>query len=227
MKPFTVAVSAVMLVALAFFAGCTSPRLERAVRDQPRGPAYTPDNVYAEAALSAEVRTVAVLPFGTDRLAHPFMPEVETVLVNKLRSGGRLNVVLVPLSLVREVTGSYAPGYNDPLPPELFERIWKAYRADAILQTEVTAFRPYKPMLLGLRSRLLSRSDKRVLWACDEIFDAGNRSVSTGARKYAEGQLDQPYPLQSSYSSLLSPQRFAGYVGETLYATLPGSRPPR
>ncbi|MFO7725290.1 MAG: hypothetical protein R6V45_07035 [Oceanipulchritudo sp.] len=224
MKLSSIAVPAILLLGVALFSGCTSPRLERAVRDHPRGEAYAPDNIYAEAELPAAVRTVAVLPFGTDRLAHPFMPEVETVLINKLRAGGRLNVVLVPASLVHEVTGSYSVAYNEPLPVELFERVREAYRADAILQTEVTAFRPYKPMLLGLRSRLLERSGKQVLWACDEIFDGGNKAVLTGARKYAEVHLDQPYPLQSSYSSLLSPQRFAGYVGETLYATLPGYR---
>jgi hypothetical protein len=168
---------------------------------------------------------VAILPFGTSGLQHPFMPEVESTMIGKLRSSGRFHVILVSPDYLERHTGRHTYPYNEPLPRDLLEAVRSDFKADAVLLTEITAFRPYKPMLLGVRSRLIRLPGYRTLWACDEIFDAGDRTVSTGARKYAEHHLDQPYPLQSSYASLLSPQRFAGYVSQTLYESLPRRTP--
>jgi len=206
---------------LGLLAGCTSPRLEREAKDTPLGSEYQPANVYKVPGESLTVTRVAVLPFIAVDLGFPFMPEVEAALIHELRATGRFEVLIVPQRWVFETTGIPDLSYSGQLPVELLAKIEREFRTTTVLQTEVTSFRPYKPIRLGLRSRLYSASENRVLWACDEVFSAGNRKVMLGARRYAENEIDQPYPLQSSYSALLSPRRFAGYVGQTLFNTLP------
>ena len=96
------------------------------------------------------------------------------------------------------------------------------YAVDGILQMELTHYRPYKPLQLGVRSRLVHLNESGdVLWSVDEMFDSGDKTVAIAARKYAEEYVDQPFPLQSSYSVLMSPSRYAAYVGNALFETLP------
>lgn len=218
MKPFALPTSFLLVLLLA---GCTSPRLERELKDRPFGTAYQPANIHAAADLPPGIRRVVVLPFHTGDLGFPFMPEVEEALVQALRRTGRFEILRLGDSEMVRLAGTPALSLARPLPPGLLEAIRDTYQADAILQTDITAFRPYKPLRLGVQSRLFTMEDQRILWSCDELFDAGNRAVAMGARHFAEREVQQPYPLQSSYSALSSPQRFAGYVGHTLFATLP------
>lgn len=200
---------------------CTSPRLERQWKDRPIGRAFAPQNVYAAGELDPAVRLVAVLPFSESGAQIEFMPEAEQALVEALRRQGRFEVVQVSVADLDRVIGKTRIALRDEMPSDLRAYLQERLGADAVMQNEITAFRPYKPMVLGLQSRLVALPGGEILWSCDEILDAGNERVALGARKFSESELDQPYPLQSSYSSLLSPQRFAAYVGHTLYATLP------
>lgn len=209
-----------MLLTL-MISGCTSPRLERAILDRPKGSGYAPDNLYAVDRLAGDIRTVMVLPFGLETLDQPFMPEVETALVQKLHATGRFHVVHISADDLLQETGYYRYPYDGPIASDMLQLLRKRYRADAVLLTEVTAFRPYKPLVLGMRARLIRLSNYQTLWAVDELFDAGDREVTNGARLYAERHLEQAYPLQSSFTPLHSPRRFAGYVGDILYETLP------
>lgn len=111
---------------------------------------------------------------------------------------------------------------NQPVSAEILEAADRL-GADGILELHVTQYRPYKPFQIGVQSRLvaLESGEGVVLWEIDEFFDAGQRSVATGARMYAEEYIDQRFPLQSSYSVLMSPTRFARYVGLEIFQTLP------
>jgi len=217
---FRIPITLVVLL-LPILSGCTSPRLERELSDRPMGKAYQPVNIFADPVLSAEFQTVLVLPFAKTGLSFEWMPAVESAMISSLRKAGRFNIVVLPAEALYDLTGSHEIPMASPVPASVLEVAWQQYQADGVLQMEVTAFRPYKPMEIGVQGRLFQTAGNRVIWSCDEFFDAGNQAVVTGARKYAETYLDQRYPLQSSYSALLTPQRFGGYVGHVLFETLP------
>ncbi len=206
---------------LLLFAGCTSPRMEREWRDKPIGSSYEPANIYSGETLPASVRTVVVLPPETGDLPFEVTPGIVEELLGTLRAEGRFAVVRFSEEALYEVIGREQLGMEEAIPTVLLSHLMEQYEADAILHLGITAYRPYKPLLLGVQGRLFGTSSGTVFWSCDEIFDAGDRRVLRGARKYAEEYLDQAYPLQSSYSTLISPRRFAGYVGHSLFQTLP------
>ncbi|MEX0322913.1 MAG: hypothetical protein AB3N63_12190 [Puniceicoccaceae bacterium] len=210
-----------MSLILLIVAGCTSPRAGREFRDMPIGIPYKPDNVYSVESLPTDFKRVVILPFSLNRLDHDFMPGVEAAMINALRRQARFEIVQVSADELYKLLGDDNLTFDKPIPVQLLEKIQAGYGADGILQTEITAFRPYKPILIGVQTRLFTAAGDRILWSCDEVFDAGNEKIALGARIHAEKELQQPYPLQSSYSALISPQRFGSYVGHIMYKTLP------
>lgn len=189
------------------------------MRDRPIGPAYHPDNVFAVKHLPLEFERVLVLPILNED-GGMVRPEIQDAFIAALRSTGRFEIILSPELAQSEDSASFiAKGL--PLPLRVLE-VAKLYDADGIMQVDLTHFRPYKPLQIGVRSRLLSLNERGdILWSIDELFDAGRKDVAIGARKYAEANIEQPFPLQSSYSVLMSPVRFASYVGTTAFNTLP------
>jgi len=211
-------------------AGCTSPRLEHAARDTPVGRSYQPDNVYAVESLPPGFDRVLVLPLK-DPSGDPLSSELTDSVLASLRRIGRFDVI---------PSGPVGSGLSDsrvdasilanqPIPVEILSEASRL-GVDGILQLRLTHYRPFKPLQIGLRGRLIdlgqSQSGGQVLWEIDELFDAGQQSVAIGARKYSEAYIEQAFPLQSSYSSLMSPVRFAGYVSLVAFETLPPRRDP-
>lgn len=213
--------SSCYLLILLTLAGCTSPRMGREWRDKPIGFQYEPDNVFAIEQMPENLTRVVVLPFSKAASVNDMMPAVESAMVTALRRQSLFELVRVDAESLYQQLGDDNLTFDKPMPAALLDRLRSTYQADAVLQTEITSFRPYKPLQIGVRSRLFTIDDNRIIWSCDEVLDAGNEKVALGARLYAEKELEQPYPLQSSYSALISPERFAGYVGYILFNTLP------
>jgi hypothetical protein len=186
------------------------------------GPGYEPKNVFAVGELPDGFQRVLVLP-PTDPAGDPLSAELADALLASLRQAGRFEVLpsgeayRAISKLARE-----APLVSKgPVPAAVLEEAARL-GADGILELHMTHYRPYKPLQVGLRGRLVSLTDEgQVLWEIDELFDAGQKRVATGARRYAETYIEQPFPLQSSYSVLMSPLRFTRYVGHMAFETLP------
>lgn len=230
MKPFKhifpgsgrVAAQLCSLILLCALSGCTSPRLEHAIRDKPIGPGYTPQNVFSVGELPADFRRVLLLP-PTDPAGDPLSEELTRALLASLRQASRFEIIPSgeAYGAISDLTGEAPLISKKPVSAAVLEEAGRL-GADGILELHLTHYRPYKPLQIGLRGRLVSLADEgQVLWEIDELFDAGHKRVAIGARRYAETHIEQPFPLQSSYSVLMSPLRFAGYVGQMAFETLP------
>ena len=60
-----------------------------------------------------------------------------------------------------------------------------------------------------------------TLWAADEVFDAGDPSVSNAARRFQRNQ-QMSEPHADSHTVLVSPRMFGQYALASLLATIPG-----
>mgnify|MGYP002633390587 CR=1 FL=1 len=214
--------SFIYIICLLFaFSGCTSPRLEREVKDRPIGRAFVPGNVYTVGDMPIDIKKVLYLPL-THRAGVELGDGVSDALITALRRSGRFElVVLDHEALARMLPNATGFSVGSTVPSSLLQAAGEEYGVDAIMQVEVTQYRPYKPISLGFRGRLFTAEEAKVLWSIDEVFDAGQESVAIGARLYSERFVEQAFPLQSSYSSLFSPRRFVSYVGQVTFETLP------
>lgn len=210
-----------LLPVMMIVAACTHPRVERRIADTPVGFAYTPGNVIAVDRLPQGFRRVAVLPMHQQGRLDADINAIHAVFLAELRRTARIEVVEIDAETLFRHTGVDSLSAQAALPIELLAFLSLQLGVDGIMQLDLTAYRPYRPMVIGIRGRLVATETNRVLWACDEIFDAGLKSVTIGARKFAQDHLRQRYPLTDSHSALQSPQRFASYVAFTLFQTLP------
>lgn len=209
---------------LLVIAGCANPRLERSFNDRLSGPAYAPVNVDGDEFFNSQFIRVAVLPFARSSAASDFHSEIESTMLRELRESGRFELIEISEADLYTEFGEGRFPVSNGINGSLVDWLYANYQIDGILFTTITTFRPYKPMVLGIRSQLIDIRGNAILWTADEVFNAGRAEVAMGARKYSQKNLEQRFPLQSSYSALLSPQRFAAYCAHTTYATLPQRR---
>ena len=195
------------------------------MRDKPIGTSYKPDNVYSVDGLPSDFQRVLVLPLR-DPDGRELAPELSDAVLASLRRTARFEVVSAGHrgSGVAELPAESLLSANRPIPRDILAQA-RRLGANGILQVEFTHYRPFKPLQIGFRGRLFALNTAGqsgdVLWEIDELFDGGHRPVAIGARKYSESYIEQAFPLQSSYSSLMSPARFAGYVSLTAFETIP------
>ena len=210
------------LILFLGLSGCTSPRVEHAIRDRPFGPGYEPENVFSVDKLPAGFQRVLVLP-PTDPEGDLLSDDLTNALLASLRKANRFEVIPSGQAYraISDLSGEAPLVTRQAVSPAVLKEAQRLGAA-GILELQMTHYRPYKPLQVGLRSRLVSLADGgQVLWEIDELFDAGQKDVAIGARRYAETFIEQPFPLQSSYSVLMSPLRFTGYVGKMAFETLP------
>jgi hypothetical protein len=210
------------LAAAGLGAGCAT----QPVADIPVGTAYQPANIHqAGATLPLSFRRVAVLPVWVpaDRGELAAGREaLDIVLRTELGRAARFELVWISPADLQHWTDRDSWSAAQDLPPMLVRRLQEQFGCDGALFAEVTHFHAYPPLRVGWNFKLLDFDSARILWAADEIFDAGEPSVVIGARRYHLAHSHQPGPLKDSRGILLSPRRFGHYATETLLATLPG-----
>lgn len=186
---------------------------------------YPPDNVYVSwPFLLPQVKRVAVLPMATDT-RYSIMIEgrntLEPVLTAELIKSKRFEVLQVTREECLSATGRSQWTGEEVLTSALFASTSNVFGCDAILFTQLTTFRAYPPLAVGLRMKLVSVHTREILWAGDEIFDAGRPEVLSDLHRYKRTQLRTDSPLEDNWIMENSPRRFGQYTLAQLLGTLP------
>ncbi|MFO1475818.1 MAG: hypothetical protein U1F98_04100 [Verrucomicrobiota bacterium] len=141
--------------------------------------------------LAPDVKRVAMLPLACEDKRIDLVDGCEslsTVLQSELIKTKKFEIVTVSRDLLRDRTGRPTWTGAEMLPPELFESLRQLYGCDAILFCQLTTFRPYAPLAVGWRLRLVDARTRQTLWATDEVFDAGARSVISWRHRISVGR---------------------------------------
>ncbi len=166
---------------------------------------------------------------------------LEPVLRAALIKTGKFEVVAASFEELRSCTGNSSWTGGEILPAAFFDSLKQVYGCDAVLFCELTVFRPTPPLAIGWRLKLADAQTGKIIWAADDIFDAGNLSVAKNAQKFQEREqprhsifydvysfmawcVNTPTrsALDDQWNILHSPQYFGKYSAETLLKTLPG-----
>ena len=188
--------------------------------DIPVGRSYRATNVGRVDHIPADIRRVAILPAWC---AHPSgettVAAIDEAFVYSFTRSARFEIIPITRDQLQLWTGSTPVSVTEPLPASLFAEVRARTAADAVLLADITHFSPYPPLALGLRARLVRLDNGKELWLSDELFDARDPRVLSGARRYQARGATSPVDL--SHTVLQSPARFARYAVETLATTLP------
>lgn len=186
---------------------------------------YVPANVYQEEAdFPPEIKRVALLPLSVD----DEMPDLEfgraslaQLLAGEFGRARQFELVMVSPEQLLRVTGTSRWRASGRFSTDYFERLRDEFGVQAVLLPELTQYRPYEPLAIGWRVKLVDASEPRVLWAVDEVFDARVPAVAAAARRYAHNHPDAAGSLVDDRAVLQSPRRFARYTASAVVSTLP------
>ena len=213
-------VSLVVVVLTLLSAGCRI----KPITDPIVGPDYVVSNVFRKSeTLPGQVRRVAVLPVSYRESNANFVSgkqSLEPVLASELTKASRFESFLVDPTQLKQWTGRDHWDAYEALPPNLFKVLLEKTGADAVLFTTLTEYKPYPPVTIGWRMKLVA-PDADILWAVDELFDASQVAVSNAARQYERDHVRSNSALEDSRSILLTPTRFGQYTLDAVLGTLP------
>lgn len=186
-----------------------------------------PWNVYRAApGLPRDLQRVAVLPLFTGRVS--IEPEsrvqLEQALHAELLRSGFAETMPVPPDTLRRLFGRSAWAADEPLPPDFLARLRTETAADAVLFAEVTAYRPYRPALLGWRLRLVDTRSATTWWAADQLFDTTDARLLRSAVRWERAGQPWWQRRPDGWRTLQTPRELARLTSATLLATLPGRR---
>ena len=203
-------------------AACNTPLF---VEDAVIGPSYKPTNVYTNSAsLPDSLHRVAILPM-TDSvgssLGESGREAMEPILRSELAKRRSFEWVSATPEQMKQWAGKPFLSAEEKIPPQLLKQAKESLGCDAVLFVRLTNYRPYKPPTIGWSMKMVDCKDSRIWWAIDEVFDAGNGSVSNAARRYYQGEIHQSKPLSDSQSIFSSPRRFGQYTIDAVVSTMP------
>ncbi len=208
------------LLASLFVSGCSL--LPAELVEQASAPRHVPANHLGLMQLPAEVRRVVLLPVAggslvTDETAADF----DQIFAAALQRRMRFEVVPVSRAWCRRYFG--APEFSSvaALPHNFLDRLATEHAADAVLFVDITSYRDFRPLTMGVRAKLALFAGPRVIWTYDEVLSTANTAVANSAQDHARATGPGGLPVDLSSSALQSPSRFAAYVADTTFGTLP------
>ncbi len=219
---------AVLLAASCWLAGCGTVELK--LSERIKGPDYQPANIHRlPDGVPAQVRRVAVLPLVADSRGAQAVAGAEvmqSVLLGELTRAGTFEIVAVNAEDLIHATGRGQWRAEEQIPASLLHHMRENLGCEAVLFSRLTQYRAYPPLAVGWSFKLVECPAKtgttpRILWAADEVFDAGNPAVVNSARRHYLAQLQSPGPLAESQTAVTSPRRFAQYTLHALSLTIP------
>ncbi len=214
-----------LLLAAFFTSGCQTTPWSWDEFPRPMAAAHTPSNVYLPNALPTDLRRVALLPLilpANSGEAEDSRLAMERALQQEILKGNRFELIVITPTQLREWTGKAQWSAEDKLPHDFFTSVREHAGCDALLFARVTRFRAYPPLTVGFNVKLIyGEAPHRVLWAVDEVFDAGQPGVVSAATAFAKRNSTGSEHLSDGWSVLHSPEKFSQYAANAVVATLP------
>jgi len=202
-------VTSLLAVLALAFAGC---QLERPLTTK------AINSYLAEPKDLANVRRIMVLPFAKEAGVQADCESVRDAFVAELQKMRRFEVVPLP-SEAREDEILNTSIHRGRLSTEAMVRICDRYALDGLLVGSITAWRPYTPPHLGIRTQLISVHSGATIWAVDAMYDSSDRTTISDLRHYAARVQEADGSLHDWEMNLLSPAKFTTYVAHRFVGT--------
>ena len=176
-------------------------------------------NVFST-SLPASVRRVAMLPIYSPQTIGDAQRDLDTIFSSELTKMLRFEVVPISRSDLAAYAHREQIASSDIVPPEVFAAIREKSGADAVLFTDITHYRAYRPISIGVRAKLIDIRSLQPVWSIDSVLDSANSRVADAAREYGSDGSRSDRPAQSELV-LQSPRRFGAFVAHQIFSTLP------
>jgi len=186
---------------------------------------YRPDNTFVcPPKLSLNIQRVAVLPIAAET-ADDNLPEgcaaLTPVLWDQLIKTKKFELVPVDPLRLRQSTGRPYWAGSEVLSADFLGFLRREYGCDGVLFAELTTYRPYSPMAVGWRLKLVDARSGQIVWAADEVFDEMQPAVAHAVQRFMDPGFTGSLFYNPSWLAVNSPIQFGHYSAAALLKTLP------
>lgn len=167
------------------------------------------------------IRRVAMLPAHHPKLQGEVLKEIDAALNAELSKKAVFEVVPITRSAMELLTDRREISSVERVPGDLFRKLRDQYGVEAVMFNDLTHYSPYRPVSLGVRSKLVDIETGTIQWASDLMLDSGNANVAESARAYQKVLCRDNFPVRSDGATvLMSPRLFAQFAAFSNYASL-------
>jgi hypothetical protein len=167
------------------------------------------------------MRRVAILPAHHPRLPGEVLKDVDIALNSELSKKAVFEVVPITRSMMELLTDRREISSVERVPGDFFRKLRDQYGVDGVMFNDLTHYSPYRPVSLGVRSKLVDIESGSIHWASDVMLDSGNTDVAASARAYQKILGRDNFPVRNDGGTvLISPRFFAQFAAYSNYASL-------
>jgi hypothetical protein len=184
------------------------------------------------------MRRIAILPIYTTRPIGDAERDMDGIFRGEFSKVVKYEIVQVTRQDMKTLFNRDSFSSAEIIPPDLIRVLRQKYGADAVLFTDFTVFRPYRPLAIGVRTKIVDLKNMDVIWMADGIVDAAEPSVADTATHFASTGLQMNYVSPTipkgkdrehgsgNQIILQSPRLFAGFVAHDAFSSLAPLPPP-
>ena len=206
------------ILLLSFTFGCRRFEEERIVA---QANPFIPQNLYPIERLPTYFNRVVVLPCFYSDQDSPILEYVDEVFHQELSQERIFETLRLSPEQMKEQFGVERVASNLPLPENFLRRLEELTAANGVLFVDIDSYRPYRPLSLGVRSKLVDLKTGEFMWAIDETFDSGHADVLAGTKLFQDQSQVRALSGKTSGSVIHSPRIFAKYVASSCFSTMP------
>lgn len=186
-----------------------------------RAEPFVPTNLYPVERLPTYFNRVAVLPCYHADPDSPLLDYIDNVFHQELAQERIFETIRISTNQMRKLFGLGRISSSSDLPENFLRTLDEQTGANGVLFMDLDSYRPYRPMSLGVRAKLVDLKSGEFMWAIDETFDAGHAGVIVGASMFQEKAQVRALSSKTSGSVLHSHRVFSKYIASTVFSTLP------
>ena len=206
------------LPALLLLQGCQSKRQVAYVKPE----LDAPQSWFRPSGPSrAVMRRVAILPVYNSRLPGEVLKDIDLALNEELSKKAVFEVVPITRQTMENLVDRREISSVERVPGDLFRKLRDQYGIEGVMFNDLTHYSPYRPVCIGVRSKLVDVESGEIHWASDVMLDSGNANVAAAAQAYQKVLCRDNFPVKGDGGTvLLSPRLFAQFAAFSNYASL-------
>jgi len=206
------------MVLILFSVSCRKFEEEKVIS---RAEPFVPTNLYPTERLPGYMNRVAVLPCFYPDMDSSVLEFADDIFGQELSQERIFEPVPISPRELRRVFGVSRISSTARLPKNFLRKIEELTSANGVLFIDLSSYKPYRPLSLTAKAKLVDIKSGEFLWAIDETFDAGHANVIVGASMFQEKKQVRALSKKTNGSALQSPRVFCKYIASTIFSTLP------
>jgi hypothetical protein len=178
------------------------------------------------------MRRLAVMPIHANRPIDNTQRDMDGIFRSELAKVVKYEIVQVSRSEMLSLINRESISSAEIISADIVNVLKQKYAADAVLFIDFTLFRPYRPLAIGVRAKIVDVRTMGVLWMADGVLDSAEPDVADLATSFATADMQMRYVsptipkgrarerASGNQIILQSPRLYAGFVAHEAFATL-------